>query len=108
MLDIKFVRENVELVKENIRKKFQDHKLVLVDEAVEIDKEIRSIKASVEALRARRNSASSEIGALMRNKDIEAANKIKAEVSQINIDIAAFDEKLVELEAKLKKNIQKK
>ena len=105
MLDIKFVRENVELVKENIRKKFQDHKLVLVDEAVELDKEIRSIKASVEALRARRNSASSEIGALMRNKDIEAANKIKAEVSQINIDIAAFDEKLVELEAKLKKNM---
>ena len=106
MLDIKFVRENVELVKENIRKKFQDHKLVLVDEAVELDKEIRSIKASVEALRARRNSASSEIGALMRNKDIEAANKIKAEVSQINIDIAAFDEKLVELEAKLKKNMR--
>ena len=105
MLDIKFVRENVELVKENIRKKFQDHKLPLVDEAVELDKEIRSIKASVEALRARRNSASSEIGALMRNKDIEAANKIKAEVSQINIDIAAFDEKLVELEAKLKKNM---
>ena len=105
MLDIKFVRENVELVKENIRKKFQDHKLPLVDEAVELDKEIRSIKASVEALRARRNSASSEIGALMRNKEIEAANKIKAEVSQINIDIAAFDEKLVELEAKLKKNM---
>ena len=105
MLDIKFVRENVELVKENIRKKFQDHKLPMVDEAVELDKEIRTIKANVEALRARRNSASSEIGALMRNKDIEAANKIKAEVSQINIDIAAFDEKLVELEAKLKKNM---
>ena len=105
MLDIKFVRENVELVKENIRKKFQDHKLPLVDEAVELDKEIRTIKASVEALRARRNSASSEIGALMRKKEVEAANAIKAEVSQINIDIAAYDEKLVELEAKLKKNM---
>ena len=105
MLDIKFVRENVELVKENIKKKFQDHKLPLVDEAVELDKEIRSIKANVEALRARRNSASSEIGALMRNKEIEKANAIKAEVSQINVDIAAFDEKLVELEAKLKKNM---
>ena len=103
MLDIKFVRENVELVKENIRKKFQDHKLVLVDEAVELDKEIRNIKGSVEALRARRNSASSEIGALMRNKEIEKANAIKAEVSQINVDIAAYDEKLVDLEAKLKK-----
>ena len=105
MLDIKFVRENVELVKENIKKKFQDHKLPLVDEAVELDKEIRSIKANVEALRARRNSASSEIGALMRNKEIEKANAIKAEVSQINVDIATFDEKLVELEAKLKKNM---
>ena len=103
MLDIKFVRENVELVKENIRKKFQDHKLPMVDEAVELDKEIRTIKANVEALRARRNSASSEIGALMRNKEIEKANAIKAEVSQINIDIAAYDEKLVDLEAKLKK-----
>ena len=103
MLDIKFVRENVELVKENIRKKFQNHKLPMVDEAVELDKEIRTIKANVEALRARRNSASSEIGALMRNKEIEKANAIKAEVSQINVDIAAYDEKLVDLEAKLKK-----
>ena len=103
MLDIKFVRENVEIVKENIRKKFQDHKLPMVDEAVELDKEIRTIKANVEALRARRNSASSEIGALMRNKEIEKANAIKAEVSQINVDIAAYDEKLVDLEAKLKK-----
>ena len=103
MLDIKFVRENVEVVKENIKKKFQDHKLPLVDEAVELDKEIRTIKANVEALRARRNSASSEIGALMRNKEIEKANAIKAEVSQINVDIAAYDEKLVDLEARLKK-----
>ena len=105
MLDIKFVRENVELVKENIKKKFQDHKLPLVDEAVELDKEIRAIKANVEALRARRNSASSEIGALMRNKEIEKANAIKAEVSQINLDIAEYDEKLIDLETKLKKNM---
>ena len=103
MLDIKFVRENVELVKENIKKKFQDHKIPMVDEAVELDKEIRNIKGNVETLRARRNSASSEIGALMRNKEIEKANAIKAEVSQINVDIAAYDEKLVDLEARLKK-----
>ena len=105
MLDIKFVRENVELVKENIRKKFQDHKLVLVDEAVELDKEIRAIKANVEALRARRNSASSEIGALMRNKEIDKANAIKNEVSEINVKITDFDVKLTELEARLKKNM---
>ena len=103
MLDIKFVRENVKLVKENIRKKFQDHKLDMVDEAVELDKEIRSIKGNVEALRARRNSASSEIGALMRNKEIEKANAIKKEVSDINVKISEYDANLVELEAKLKK-----
>ena len=105
MLDIKFVRENVELVKENIRKKFQDHKLVLVDEAVELDKEIRTIKGNVETLRARRNSASSEIGALMRNKEVEKANAIKKEVSEINVKISEYDAALVELEAKLKKNM---
>ena len=105
MLDIKFVRENVELVKENIKKKFQDHKLPLVDEVVELDKEIRAIKGNVETLRARRNSASSEIGALMRNKEIEKANAIKAEVSEINVTIAEYDVKLVDLEAKLKKNM---
>ena len=103
MLDIKFVRENVELVKENIRKKFQDHKLEMVDEAVELDKEIRNIKGNVEALRARRNSASSEIGALMRKKEIEQANAIKKEVSDINVKISEYDASLVELEAKLKK-----
>ena len=105
MLDIKFVRENVELVKENIRKKFQDHKLELVDEAVSLDKEIRTIKGNVEALRARRNSASSEIGALMRNKEIDKANAIKKEVSDINVKISEYDQTLVELEAKLKKNM---
>ena len=103
MLDIKFVRENVELVKENIRKKFQEHKLTMVDEAVELDKEIRNIKGNVESLRARRNSASSEIGALMRNKEIEKANAIKKEVSDINVKISEYDASLVELEAKLKK-----
>ena len=105
MLDIKFVRENVELVKENIRKKFQDHKLPLVDEAVELDKETRAIKGEVEALRARRNSASSEIGACMRQKDFEKANALKAEVSGINVRISELDAKLVEVEAKLKKNM---
>ena len=105
MLDIKFVRENVELVKENIRKKFQDHKLPLVDDAVELDKETRAIKGEVEALRARRNSASSEIGACMRAKDFEKANALKAEVSGINVKISELDARLVEVEAKLKKNM---
>ncbi len=61
MLDIKFVRENPEIVKENIRKKFQDNKLPLVDEVLELDKENRSIKQEVEALRAERNKLSKQI-----------------------------------------------
>ena len=65
MLDIKFVRENPELVKENIRKKFQDHKLPLVDEVVALDRELRDIKQEVEVLRAKRNKISKQIGALM-------------------------------------------
>ena len=65
MLDIKFVRENPEIVKENIRKKFQDNKLPLVDEVLELDKENRFIKQEVEALRAERNKLSKQIGGLM-------------------------------------------
>ena len=80
MLDIKFVRENVELVKENIRKKFQDHKLPLVDEAIELDTQIRNIKFIGDELRAKRNAASNEIGALMREKKKEEAMKIKESV----------------------------
>ena len=65
MLDIKFVRMNPEVVKENIRKKFQDEKLPLVDEVIELDKKNREIKQEVEALRAERNKISKQIGACM-------------------------------------------
>ena len=65
MLDIKFVRENPEIVKENMRKKFQDAKLPLVDQAIELDERNRKIKGEVEALRAERNAASKQIGGLM-------------------------------------------
>ena len=105
MLDIKFVRENPEIVKENIRKKFQDHKLPLVDEALELDKLVRGYKGEVESLRARRNKASQEIGGFMRNKEIEKANAAKAEVTQINNRIAEIDVLLADAEAKLKKNM---
>ena len=65
MLDIKFVRENPDLVKENIKKKFQDHKLHLVDEVIELDEERRQVIARADELRANRNKISKEIGALM-------------------------------------------
>ena len=67
MLDIKFVRENPEIVKENIRKKFQDHKLVLVDEVLELDEKNRNVKLKGDELRSKRNSLSAEIGTLMKN-----------------------------------------
>ena len=73
MLDIKFVRENLDIVKENIRKKFQDAKLPLVDEVLVLDKENRTIKQEVEALRAQRNKLSKQIGALMAKGEKEEA-----------------------------------
>ena len=81
MLDIKFVRENPEVVKENIRKKFQDAKLPLVDEVLELDKENRAIKQEVEALRAQRNKLSKMIGGLMAKGEKEEAEKVKAEIA---------------------------
>lgn len=105
MIDIKFLRENPEIVKDNIRKKFQDAKLPLVDEVIALDIEIRNIKQEVETLRARRNSDSQKIGQLMREKKIEEANSIKKEMSEVNANIAALDERLVVAEEKLKKDM---
>ena len=84
MIDIKLVRENPELVKENIKKKFQDHKLVLVDEVVALDKELRAAKLEADTLRGKRNSVSKSIGMLMAQKKIEEANEAKKEVVAIN------------------------
>ena len=81
MLDIKFLRENPEIIKENIRKKYQDYRLPLVDEAIKLDAENRAIKQEVEDLRAKRNRLSKEIGKLMGQKKREEAEAVKAEVS---------------------------
>ncbi len=105
MLDIKFVRENPEIVKENIKKKFQDEKLPLVDEVIELDKKIRSLKQEGESLRASRNDLSKQIGQLMREKKIDEANKIKETVNKNNQRIAEIDPELAELEAELLKRM---
>ena len=89
MLDIRFVRENPEIVKQNIRNKFQDEKLPLVDEAIALDKENREIKQEVEALRAARNKASKQIGALMGQGKRDEAEAVKAEIAK---DGARIDE----------------
>ena len=103
MLDIKFLRANPEIVKENIKKKFQDSKLPLVDEAIELDIKIRDVKQEGDVLRAKRNSASGEIGKLMREKRQEEAMKIKQEVVEINDKLVSLEKEEAELASKLKK-----
>ena len=97
MLDIKFVRENPDKVKENIKKKFQDKKLPLVDEVIDLDKRVRELKAEGDTLRQTRNTVSDEIGVLFREKRVDEANAKKEEVVQINeklVDIEKEEEKL--------------
>ena len=78
MIDIKFLREDPDAVRENMKKKFQDHKLPLVDEVLALDKENRQIKGEVEALRADRNRLSKEIGGLMKQGKKEEAEAVQA------------------------------
>ena len=97
MLDIKFVRENPDKVKENIKKKFQDKKLPLVDEVIELDKRVRELKAEGDTLRQQRNTVSDEIGSLFREKRVDEANEKKQAVVEINeklVDIEKEEEKL--------------
>jgi len=105
MLDIKFVRENPEIVKENIKKKYQDQKLPLVDEVIELDAKIRAYKQEAENLRASRNDLSKQIGALMREKKIEEANAIKARVAKNNERIAEIEPELDKLAEELNKRM---
>ncbi len=102
MLDIKFVRENKEIVKENIKKKFQDEKLPLVDEVIELDEKVRSLKLEGDELRKNRNTISSEIGSLMREKKIDEANLKKQEVTDINKKLESIEKDEAELGKELK------
>ena len=105
MIDIKLIRENKELVKENIKKKFQDAKLPLVDEIEALDKEFRECKTEGDNLRALKNSKSAEIGLLMRDKKIEDANKIKTEIAEYGTKEAELIQKEEELSAKIKEKM---
>ena len=105
MLDIKFVRENPEVVKQNIRNKFQDAKLPLVDEVLELDAENRKIKQEVEALRADRNKLSKQIGALMGQGKREEAEEVKAKVAAQADLVNELSEREKEVEEKLKRNM---
>ena len=102
MLDIKFVRENPEKVKENIKKKFQDEKLPLVDEVIELDKKIRECKLQGDTLRQERNQTSDEIGVLFREKKIDEANVKKQRVVEINEQLSDIEKEENELSEELK------
>ena len=102
MIDIKLIRENSDLVKENIKKKFQDEKLGLVDEVYEYDKTYREYKLEGDNLRAKRNELSKEIGALMRESKKSDAEKIKSEVTRINERIKELEESEENLEHEIK------
>jgi len=104
MIDINLIRNNPELVKENIKKKFQDKKLPLVDEVISLDKELRNIKVKADNLRNERNTLSKEIGNFMRDKKINDANKNKEKVTNINSELINLEEK----EEKLAKEIEEK
>ena len=105
MLDIKFVRANPDAVKENIKKKFQDEKLVLVDEVLELDQKYREAKTRCDYLRGQRNSLSKQIGGLMAKGQKEEAEKVKAQVAEAAKELASLEEKETEWEAEIKKRM---
>ena len=102
MLDMKFLRENPEIVKENIKKKFQDHKLLMVDEVIELDKQNRALKQKGDDLRAQRNSLSKQIGGLMAKGEKEEANAIKVQVQAMADEMKETEKQEEELSAKIK------
>jgi len=105
MIDINLIRNNSNLVKENIKKKFQDEKIEVVDEILKLDKELRDAKTEADSLRNKRNTISSEIGICMRNKDIDNANKKKEEVVEINNKLKSLEVKEEELNVLVKQKM---
>jgi len=107
MLDLKFVRENPEIVKQNIKNKFQDKKIGLVDEVITFDAELRAIKQEADSLRASRNKISKNIGALMAQGKKEEAEEMKKQVTADSEHLAELEIKESELEKKVNENMMK-
>ena len=103
MIDIKIIRENRDIVKENIKKKFQDDKLSLVDEVYEYDIEYRECKSKGDSLRSEKNKLSSQIGVLMRDKKLDEVEDIKKRIGEMQSEIVSLEEREIELEEKIKK-----
>ena len=102
MIDIKLIRENPEMVKENIKKKFQDEKLGLVDEVKELDVRVREVQVRVDGLKAEKNRLSAEIGKLMKDKLVDEANKIKEQIATMTDEIKALEDEQVILTKEIK------
>ena len=105
MIDINLIRTNPELVKENIKKKFQDKKLPLVDKALELDAKRRALIAEGDALRSARNTLSKQVGMLMKAGDKDGAEKVKAQVKADADRLLAIEKENEEVEAELKKTM---
>ena len=105
MIDIKLIRENRELVKDNIKKKFQDEKLPLVDEVYDFDIKVRETQTKKDGLKAEKNKLSGQIGLLMRDKKEEEANKIKEQIKEMDTEIAALEEEQVKLSSEIRKRM---
>ena len=105
MLDIKFIRENPDKVKENIRKKFQDQKLPLVDEVIELDEKVRNYKFEGDKLRSERNNVSNQIGQLMREGEKDEASELKARVTEINERLVNIEKEENDLSEKLRNDM---
>ena len=103
MLDLKFVRENPDVVKENIKKKYQEEKLELVDKVIELDKKSRELKANGDNLRSERKKISDEIGILFKNGKKEEAEMAKSKVADINNQLVSMEEEEVELNKEIRK-----
>lgn len=107
MIDIKFLRENPEIVKENMKKKFQDHKIELVDQVIDLDKENRAAKTRADELRAKRNSISKQIGILMGQGKKDEAEEIKKQVAEIAKELASLEVRETELNDKVNEIMMK-
>ena len=105
MIDIKLIRENPEMVKENIKKKFKDEKIVLVDEVKDLDTRVREVQVRVDGLKADKNRLSGEIGKLMKDKKIDEANEIKATIAKTADEIAELEKEFEELTKVIKEKM---
>ncbi len=105
MIDIKLIRDNKELVKENIKKKFQDEKIKIVDEVYKMDKKVREVQTKCDALKAEKNKKSGEIGKFMKEKQIDLANRVKEEIAKMGDQIKSLEEEQIKLQQEIKERM---